>query len=939
MIRNAGLPIRKVTTTIPAMALLFASLAPLAAQSPNAGLTTLPGHVIRALPNATPVPHTPQMDEQPITVTVVLNLTDPAGAAALEQDIADPNSANFQHTIGASDFTARFGPSQQAYDTVLNYLQQFGLTLSEGSQNRRTLTVTGTRGQAQRAFNVVINDYQLGTRTFHAVASDPSVPGAVAPLIAAVAGLNNLAVPTPAFTPFPFTPISIATAYGGTLTPAGKTNSSGLPPGLDGKGQTIGLIEFDGFNYSDVSNWLSFAGLPSGLIKQVSAIAINGGTGPSGCTQYQAGCGTTEVLLDIEAALGIAQGANIVVFDAPSSTDLADAVNQAGNYLTYGSLGTLSMSWDVCEDDVSASDVSSIDSVLSDFTAWGITLFVATGDNGSTCKNGSGGVYANTIAFPADAPHAIAVGGTALNVNSNNTYNTENWWLNSGGFGVSFLASEPGYQTSLYPGATGRSVPDVSMDAAPGIIVCQATTSDSPDCGDTATPGKFNVIGGTSLATPLWAATWALAQQAMIDAGGYQWSPANAHYFYKHDVFHSASSMTGTGNDFVHVGLGSPRMTKLVAVANPPRIDSFSPLDGPGAGGTKVTIVGAGFIGVKKVTFGGVDATKLTIHSDTKLTVETPAAPNEEVTLKLETPGGTATAAGLYTYDPEITGVSPDKGPLEGGTSVTVTGRALSATTETFVFGPGGTAVATKLSCSSSTKCTMRSPAHAPGTVDIEAQTAWGYGYSPLTSADRFTYQFPSITGFSPAVGPTTGGLFIYITGTSMNNRMIVDFGGGANGTGVYCSSTTTCGLYTPAHAAGVVYPTITVDGITSAPSPVGFKFVVFPTVTSISPNSIPESNSTSATTVTLTITGTGFSTTAGATVFNLNGSTLGSVVCTSSTQCTATLGIPGSTAAQTLETNAVTVTVGGKTSTDSVNLTYPVALPPPPPCTGTTCM
>ena len=532
--------------------------------------------------------------------------------------------------------------------------------------------MTGTRAQAQKAFNVAIGDYQLGTRTFHAVAGDPSVPGAVAPLIAAVAGLNNLAVPTPAFSPFPFTPNSIATAYNGTLTAAGKTNSTGLPPGLDGKGQTIGLIEFDGFNYSDVSNWLSFAGLPSGLIKQVSATAINGGTGPSGCTQYQNGCGTTEVLLDIEAALGIAQGANIVVFDAPSGTDLADAINQAGNYLTYGSGGTLSMSWNVCEDDISPSDESSIDSVLSDFTAWGITLFVATGDNGSTCKNGSGGVYPGVIAFPADAPHAVAVGGTTPNVNSNNTYNTESWWLNSGGFGVSQFSSDPqpGYQSPFYS-AAGRSVPDVSMDASPGIIVCQATTSDSPDCGDTGTPGLFNVIGGTSLATPLWAATWALTQQATVNAGGYQWSAANGYFCTIPKAFHRASTMTGTGNNFAHVGLGSPDMTTLVAVANPPRIDSYSPYDGPAGGGTKITIIGAGFIGVKKVTFGGVDATKITVYSDTKLTVETPPAPSEEITLELETPGGTATAAGLYTYNPQITGVSPNKGPLEGGTSVT----------------------------------------------------------------------------------------------------------------------------------------------------------------------------------------------------------------------------------------------------------------------------
>jgi hypothetical protein len=153
-----------------------------------------------------------------------------------------------------------------------------------------------------------------------------------------------------------------------------------------------------------------------------------------------------------------------------------------------------------------------------------------------------------------------------------------------------------------------------------------------------------------------------------------------------------------------------------------------------------VTIYGAGFIGVEKVTFGGVDATHIKVYSDKKLTVEAPEAPSEEATIKLQTPGGWATAAGPYTYNPEITKVSPSSGPMEGGTTVTITGRALSSTNEFFLFGE---AAATKVKCPSSNKCTMVTPANPAGSVTVVAGTVWGYGYSPITSDTKFTYEWP----------------------------------------------------------------------------------------------------------------------------------------------------------------------------------------------------
>ena len=78
-----------------------------AAQSQDTGLVTLPHHVVAALSSATRLPHTQQMEQDPLTVTVVLNLSDEAGRDALSKDLNDPLSPNYKTIISLSEFTAR----------------------------------------------------------------------------------------------------------------------------------------------------------------------------------------------------------------------------------------------------------------------------------------------------------------------------------------------------------------------------------------------------------------------------------------------------------------------------------------------------------------------------------------------------------------------------------------------------------------------------------------------------------------------------------------------------------------------------------------------------------------------------------------------------------------------------------------------------------------
>jgi Pro-kumamolisin, activation domain/IPT/TIG domain len=886
------------------------------AQAQTGQPVTLPDHVLGILPKARLLPRTAQMDQEPLTLCVMLNSQDQAGLDAADKDFHDPKSANYHKAIKASDLTERFGPTQQAYDTVMSLLQQDGFTIAVGSANRLTISVHGTRAQAEAAFNVQINDYVLGSTTFHANATDPSIPQSVAPYIRSIVGLSNLYRPTPAGVPVPNSPMSHSSAYDGTLTPAGQTNTGGLPPGLDGTGQFIGLIEYDNYDDSDVKAWLSLVGLPESTMNRLSRSPIDGGRTASN------GGGTTEVLLDIDAALGIAQGASVVVFVTPYGTDTLTTINAAINQmnaLTGGVGGILSSSWgSACELAVTKSEAKSTDSALETAALTGITLFVDSADGEATCAGGvPSGDSTIGVHYPSDAPHAVAVGGTTLSYGPDSTYGGETWWNQSattgGSFGVSTYFNRPSYQDS-HTSASGRSVPDISADAGSGIIMCQASVSKT--CfGE----------GGTSLATPTWASIWAIVSQALVDAGMPSVS-ASGNYFYNltSSVFHTPASMTGPGNDFAHVGLGSPDITKLAsfAVNDELQVEKISPSSGKGSGGTTVTITGKGFIGVQKVTFGGVDATNVTIYSDTKLTAVSPVAPADQVDIQVFTyDGGTpTTGSDLFSYLPEITSISPNPGALSGGW-VTVNGRALSNASFTFGGSP-----AALVSCLISTQCTMAAPAHSAGVVDVIA--AAKAGSSP---AAQYTYVVPSIIGVTPSVGPTTGGQAVELSGAGLDPSMTVKFGS-TTATVIDCMSPSSCSVYSPA-GTGSVHVTATLSGSTSITTPWNlYTYQLFPSVTGISLSSGPVTGA-----VAVTVTGTNFSTAPGGTTFNFGTLVATGVTC-SSTQCNMTAPVRDSTAGF-LQVQ-VTATVNGYTSIDSVVFRFgtPPPVAPPPPCKGTAC-
>jgi hypothetical protein len=340
----------------------------------------------------------------------------------------------------------------------------------------------------------------------------------------------------------------------------------------------------------------------------------------------------------------------------------------------------------------------------------------------------------------------------------------------------------------------------------------------------------------------------------------------------------------------------------------PPAITNVSPNNGPAAGGTPVTITGTNFAPGATLTFGTAAATNVVVASATQITATTPAGTAGAVTVKVTNPSGlSGSLTNGFTYGPPtVSSISPNNGPIAGGTAVTITGtRFIAGATVTF-----GTTAATNVVVVSATQITATTPAETAGAVTVTVTDAGGQSGS-LTNG--FTYGAPTVSSVSPNTGSTAGGTAVTITGTNFASGATVTFGGTA-ATSVVVVSATKITATTPAGVTGAITVTVTNPGGQSGSLTNGFTYAIFPTVSSVAPNSGPIAGGTP-----LTITGTNFS--AGATVrFGTVAAT--NIVVVSGTQITAT------TPAGSVGAVAVTVTnPGGQSGSLPNGFTYQSAV------------
>jgi hypothetical protein len=380
-------------------------------------------------------------------------------------------------------------------------------------------------------------------------------------------------------------------------------------------------------------------------------------------------------------------------------------------------------------------------------------------------------------------------------------------------------------------------------------------------------------------------------------------------------VVNSATSITATSPagsaGTVDVTVTTPGGTSATSTADNytyfavPTVTNVAPSAGPLGGGTSVTITGTGFNGVTAVHFGANAATGVVVNSATSITAISPAGSAGTVEITVSTPGGTSAASSAdhftYTTGPTVTNVSPNAGPTAGGTSVTISGTALTGATAVHF----GANAATGVAVNSDTSITAISPAGSTSTVDVTVTTPGGT--SATSTADHFTYvAAPTVTAVSPTSGPVAGGTSVTITGTNLTAATAVQFGANA-ATGVVVNSATSITAISPAGSAGTVHVTVTTQGGTSATSGADqFSYFAVPTVSNVAPSAGPLAGGTS-----VTITGTGFN---GATAVHFGANAATGVVVNSATSITAI------SPAGTGTVDVMVTTPGGTSATSSAD-------------------
>jgi hypothetical protein len=304
-----------------------------------------------------------------------------------------------------------------------------------------------------------------------------------------------------------------------------------------GSGKTVGIVDaYDDPNAaSDLSTYRSNFGLPActtanGCFKKVNQ---NGATSPLPAANSG---WASEIMLDLEMVSAICPNCHILLVEAssPTTANLGTAVNTA---VAQGAVA-VSNSYGGSE---ASSETSSDNSY---YKHPGVAIVASSGDSG----------YG--VVYPAASPYVTAVGGTNLTRASNARGWTESVWSTSSsegaGSGCSAFEPKPSFQTDT--GCARRTVADVSADADPatGVAVYDSYGS-----------GGWTVFGGTSVASPIIGAMYALANSPAPTAFPNSYPYADPGALYDVTTGHTASCSpaylcTGEVGYDGPTGLGTP---------------------------------------------------------------------------------------------------------------------------------------------------------------------------------------------------------------------------------------------------------------------------------------------------------------------------------------------------------------------------------------------
>jgi kumamolisin len=418
--------------------------------------------------------------------------------------------------LSRQEFARLHGATAADIATLQKFATTYGLIVVQEHAARRTVVLSGTVEKFNAAFQVELKHCSHAEGTYRGRSGSIHIPAELDGIVEAVLGLDNR---PQARTHFRLrstgsasgqsTPAAALAAAGTSYTPLEVASAYGFPSGT-GEGQCVAIIELGGgYKPADLKHYFSALNVGSPKVTAVSVdhaknAATGDANGPDG-----------EVMLDIEVVGAIAPAAHVVVYFAPNTdAGFLDAITTAAHDTTHKP-SVISISWGGPESSWTQQAMTAMDGAFQAAAAMGITVCVASGDNGSS-DNATG----DNVDFPAASPNVLACGGTTLQA-SGATISSEVVWNDgsqggSTGGGVSSVFSLPSWQSGLKATRNDQAMP-LAKRGVPDV----AGNADPATGYQVRIDGTDTVIGGTSAVAPLWAALIARVNQNAASPVGF----------------------------------------------------------------------------------------------------------------------------------------------------------------------------------------------------------------------------------------------------------------------------------------------------------------------------------------------------------------------------------------------------------------------------------
>ena len=499
--------------------------------------------------------------------------------------LTDRASANFHQWTTAAEYGRRFGAAPDDIATVSNWLRSHGFTVNGVKANNMAIDFSGTAGQVSEALHTDIHHLEIAGKRYFANMRDPQIPAALAPAVAGVVSLSNLApesmlVPRPQYTitgnAYSLVPGDLATIY---------NLNAAFAAGYTGRGQTIVLVE-DTDLYNGTADWEGFRktfGLdryPNGSLTQVHPAPATGGTA---CTDPGINNDDIEAALDVEWASAAAPDAAIVMASCADTTNFGGFIALENLLDNGGALpSVVSISYGEPETATGTALNSYINTLYQTAAAAGVSVFVSSGDATAAGFETDAAIFGINVSGWASTPYNVAVGGTdfgdtaansasaywnatnGIYYDSAKSYVPEIPWNNS--CGSSVIANYFGYGTSYGPAGLcsayplwastigGAGGPSACATGAPNLDLAVSGT-----CAGYAKPAWQNVFGNPSDGVR------DVPDLSLFASNGLFWG----HYYVL--CFSAWSSCTGEPSNWAGVGgtsASSPIMAGIQAVIN-----------------------------------------------------------------------------------------------------------------------------------------------------------------------------------------------------------------------------------------------------------------------------------------------------------------------------------------------------------------------------------